>query len=491
MLFRSRVLDMLTEDLHPWIYTLGRSISKETSVQITIDLAKAAGRLGDAIKATSLTLSLFSSGNPSRVFLRHSLDGTVWSTFDGYDGVRATTKNLGYFFPQAEFRYLQIVLTKIAHDRLGDQFYYDFGIDGILIGSVANLFEPTSILISNPITIGTLGGVSEFEKVSLKTCEHVPSGTSISYSISGKRGEEWTDFISINPQAQQILDFSDVNKDDILSLIDVSSQDATYQHLYKLEDPINDPESIDRIWRNVGSNKTWKRLHQSSDNQIIEAGWRKESRFYKTIGLVEGTQPIIIDFGPSKLNIDGIDRSGEVSLAPGLHEFTVSEENWYSLEGMVEVLEVNGKLVTGSRKYYDQTGLGDNELTQGTYTVIDPLYPYNHKLLIEGLVYNTTFKGQKIYNGVARFASEIMSRVQIEELSQFQNKIDYSIVKESGENRYNITVSWKSQDANPRELFLIETKQSSKLNTLKLKAVFTTNDKTKTPVLEGYEIRVL
>ena len=148
-------------------------------------------------------------------------------------------------------------------------------------------------------------------------------------------------------------------------------------------------------------------------------------------------------------------------------------------------------LFRSSRKYYDQTGLGDNELTQGTYTVIDPLYPYNHKLLIEGLVYNTTFKGQKIYNGVARFASEIMSRVQIEELSQFQNKIDYSIVKESGENRYNITVSWKSQDANPRELFLIETKQSSKLNALKLKAVFTTNDKTKTPVLEGYEIRVL
>ena len=85
-------------------------------------------------------------------------------------------------------------------------------------------------------------------------------------------------------------------------------------------------------------------------------GWRDVGAKVETIFKVYNPNGIYIDFGSTKITINGSTTSGKVFFKQGKHLISTDKTNWISIQ--------------------------PNRIGEGNP---DPLYPYNHKYLIEGL----------------------------------------------------------------------------------------------------------
>lgn len=504
----STLRNMITEDQHPWIYTLSRENPKLTGIQVIIDFAKASPFRDEPLRINKIGLGLLSSGYPSTVTLQYSVDGEIWSFFEDNKEPRRISGKASFLFPQTEFRYIRLVLLKDTHDRLGPLYYYDFGIDNIELTSVKNLYKPESELLTTQLFPPSPPGRTHlFSKVLLEVCENIPPGTAIDYYIAaltpigdgiGEEIDPYTqgDFLKIIPESRQtdegpkILDFSTDPVESQSLTIDLDNIDGEDLNLYRLISTGITKDTLRNVWRNVGSKDTWKKLYQF-DGTLTEPGWSKEDRFYVSYGYVSDTNGQTIDFGPNKIVIDDNTVSGKVFLHYGVHRFKVSEENWYSLSGLTRVTNLTGKVFTGTRKFFGATGLGSTEDSENDYSVIDPLYPFNHKALIEGLTYHQTFEGPQTYKGLSFFAGHLMSLVSEEDFRLDPKDDKFCLVRQEDEITSDLLVRWDTRDTEPKETFKIEIGSVGQLAGVVLKMVLRTIHDSKTPSIEGYEIRVI
>jgi len=132
----------------------------------------------------------------------------------------------------------------------------------------------------------------------------------------------------------------------------------------------------------------------------------------------------------------------------------------------------------------------------------DPLYPYNHKLLIEGYSYGTGFSaGDKIYIGADLFAEKLMKRVPLfdflhniaeDDYERFTTDFD---IPDSYGITYAATVFLVKIDGDDTdfadERFRIEFKSvDERFSYLRLRADFETDVNNLTPVLSSYKLKV-
>ena len=125
----------------------------------------------------------------------------------------------------------------------------------------------------------------------------------------------------------------------------------------------------------------------------------------------------------------------------------------------------------------------------------DPLYPYNHKLIIEGYNYLSNFTGDRIYNGLgSEYFGSLLKYVTPERFNDSSSDRDlniYTIEENNGNIFFKIKTdendaSWKDEKVEVRYMLRLEN-----TNTLYVKALLRTRDTSITPNINKIQVRVI
>lgn len=249
------------------------------------------------------------------------------------------------------------------------------------------------------------------------------------------------------------------------------------------------------IFRNVGK-KGFTPLDVSSQVRDIQRGWKFEDPYYSCVIEIENPEGITIDFGDKKVIIDDtvysnvVDNTvltgksgiiGNTDYNSGVHTVKVHKNNWKEIA----------------------PGL----TTLASLKTADLLYPYNHKLLIEGYDYGSTYPdtSEKIYKGVNLFAETVMTPVSVFDLTTNipSDRYDlYALDKDApnshdspdDDNDPTTVILIKVDESNPdfqNERFVLRFTLINELRYyLRLKAELTTEDDQVTPALHSYKIKL-
>jgi len=128
----------------------------------------------------------------------------------------------------------------------------------------------------------------------------------------------------------------------------------------------------------------------------------------------------------------------------------------------------------------------------------DPLYPSNHKLLIEGYPYNSNFSGEQKYKGTdisAEFYGTRSSHFDLENTSTSYSDFSVKSVGTKENKALGVVIKKDTSIADTEnELFSVTWKSghtsSAMYKQVKLKASLTTTNIKKTPKLSSYRIKL-
>lgn len=497
---------LLSGDSRAWIYTVSSERQNPVSIAVQINFSNCING-AEFLKTRKIVFSPFIVNNSVTVLLQYSKDGVLWQDVPSENPQRQIAAPTVFLTEEFEFKYLRVVMTKSHHTRLSGsgKYIHDFGIKEIKISNTLNFYERESVFWSNVLPVDNV------TKASLSVaCEHVPPETSIDYYIGFVINGESTELQRVDPLNRDDLTsaliaetggISSSTGDAVINWADRSFDGAQNANLVTLD--IFADEAV-RLWRNVGVSDALYSTRQA-DTRITEAGWEYKDGTYTTYIQVTESGGLTIDIGGSPMVIDGVSSTGRIRLSRGVHKVEVLERNWYSLEGLYSVTSFDPitKTFTGSQRKYGDRGFTIQREEEPEivvrYNVTDPLYPYNHKLLVEGLDYENNFdelSAGRIYRGVGRFAAFLPDQVSLN-LLEGNDSLDrgqFSIVtgRSEGEAQLKFALKWTAvNEEEPRELFVIETVTGDRASGVILKAILKTTNPKKSPSLDGYEIRVV
>jgi len=475
----------------------------------------------------------------------YSVDGYLYQQLPG-NLVTQSIVDVGIFvFETIEATDVKFIFTKTSwDDKDGNQYVYEFGAKHIQFFNEAFNVTPADLptLITTPLSVlDSSDNPIEFSKLTLESCENVPDETDINYYITVSNDETVpidtdTYWISVDPKGRidkkssSVIDVGDLtwitigdsdeavsisynpstsdNPDDNFYLVGlnggsietspslttasetrysfINSNDRILNFQLKYpkfssvitEDPTSGYFLIDlnslELWRNVGEQGL-----DLSDAKVrgLQRGWGFTDPYYTSVVFIGNIDGIDLNVGDTYIWIDDIKLNKIVHLSYGTHNVKVHKNSWYHVTPDYNTL---AELIAA-----------------------DPLYPYNHKYLIEGYSYGTSFDEQNemIYTGVDIFAEYKPDRISVFDLinnieSTNYNKyaIDYDLPN-SYVNTYSNTVFLLKVDENKsdniNEKFIIKFRMIDlKYKYLRLKAEFKTTNASLTPVLDGYKIKL-
>ena len=483
----SSLLMALGDEYDQWLSYIVTSTQAPVTACLTLDMGAEYGvnkvvfvAAGSTATSAFIISVMYSTDGVD--FLLVPIDGHTQSTLD-----TAT-----WTFPSLNTRYWKFLITKNGADDIntGGDYVYEVGAKSISF--YEEVYDPdegnTFISIASSVT-GADGDPLEFQKVALKACELLPTGTDIHYSVSVDGGSSYVAIAPCdreNPSKPAVLDFSQAvasTNEDSTDIYDVTvgsmqldyNRVSTFVRIGEADEilnwyiPAGSTSSLVEdnviIYRNVGS-KT-----RSTDTvRGVAPGWsfNEETGTYSTIARVDDPAGVSIDLGSTTMTIDGVDRTGVVLLAAREHSISITLTNWSAVTPGLSSLE----------------GL----------EAADPLYPYNHKLLIEGYDYASSFPEEKIYSGVNLFAELKMSYVPVHEFNtQIENDDMVSYTRDADPSS-NLAFVLKTNSLfgdQASEYFLVEYKLTNRtFTTLVLRAVLTTEDPSVSPVFYGYTVKL-
>lgn len=406
-------------------------------------------------EATKLNITLLTSGGggSTQVTPFHSLDGINYSQFATPDPTKSILDTGTFVFPKTTLRFLKIIFTKTAQDLADNGLYvYEFGARDISLYKEGFSTTTVARLISRPLSLPleeTTGQtVQPFNRVTCEVCERIPEATGLSYFVAVSNdssfssvGASWQPIDPrgrINPPNPIVLNLGDLTTTNPISArisydttVGVSAADRNPARTFTLIQPglvsatitasnrgryvllnpsdriLNTqlhpdlPANLDtlQLWRNVGDRAS-NLLVRETGPGIGRNGWGFEEPYYKTTVLVSNPNGMDINLGPREMVIDSTSETETVRLVLGTHQIKVHKDNWFHIDARPDA-------------------------TLATLIAADPLYPYNHKLLIEGYVLTPT-SPENPYEGVDRYAEALMSRVGIMDLVHNVPIDDYS-----------------------------------------------------------------
>lgn len=503
-----RATDMLTSSEYPWVYSVRSTTQREVGLEVTIDLINSAGRSESSVDISRILMEMHSVGDPTRLLLRVSEDGVEWFPL-GDDVSTRVISGPSLFMANGtqKARFIRLTMSRDVHSRREGRtgFVYDFGIKRLTIADREFRFVSQGDFASNNLVLNgkDQAPVKIRRAVLAEACNSIPEDTSLVYYIDflnsegailssqevvpldserdGQRVAELRDDIEYETQATVLAD-------------EASSTDQRQgQGKFRPLSVRISNEGQPRVWRGVGDRNHYRSIIQT-DGRAVEEGWITDGNYYYTF--FDLSEPLSMDLGHTEAWMDGIKRTGPVELTRGLHHIRTSKNNWISLEGMGGVTAFDGgrQEFTGQISQFGSNGLGD-DITVISGSVRDPLYPYNHKLLVEGISASEDVSGDQIvYTGANKYGILMRRRTQnaIESISgTFEAMRSYLESEVEGEDGKNINVLVHDSEgiAIDRECFVIEQKVGV-AEALRLRAEFKTIDPTRTPILSGYKIKV-
>lgn len=509
----SSTLDMLSNSSRPWVFTVSDSTRGPVSIEVKIDLRQGIIPQGGLLTAKKIMIDPFIIGSSILLAGQYSEDGISWFDFPVVDPSRRIATPTVFLLEEMTFRFIRFILTKDSHDRLDQvgRYTYDFGIRSISFESVLSEYAREAVFESVVLTSkkedGTLNDIRS--AVLSLACEHIETDTSIDYElvfVDGDLNESGPKkVIPLNRQdgvGSRIAEYSSVTLNSFSATISQSTESYIGSDSIRnriLEGSVSN--GLLQVWRNRGRNDRYY-LVKDKEGVFREDGWIFKEGNYHTYIWVEENGGQEMDFGPYQITIDNTVLTGRVRLSEGLHHCIVQESRWYSLEGLSNVStfdRLTGEFVGNKVIYGSTIGLDDEpERVEGA-RVVDPLYPYNHKLILEGLNYSSLFLDtatKQRYKG-ALFAAHFPYFISENEFVSRVNDKDYdsyskvSVSDGSGGVDTRIMVKWFADNEEPREEFLVIEKSNGEAKGIKLIARLRTRDPKRSPSFDGYQIRII
>ena len=457
-----------------WTTTVITSDPMTVSVELTVNI-------GDNKDVTKIEFANFQDDAYSavNVQVQYSIDNINWFDWPGTPFVQ-NIRNKGIFTAVAtRMQWVRFILTRSGYDRTQDgKFHMYFGARRISLFGL-DYDDTGSRFQSKPLAPEERDGQQGFiNRVSIESCEDTPEQTDILWYVSFDDGEQ---FIPITPVQRTIPRFAKV-----VSLNKIQNEfNGPFGFTIPTEQVNQEDVAIDfdvttldpfstTVWRNVGE--------QGNVDTVrgVQRGWQFDDEFYSCYVWVDSFQGHVIDLGNTEAELDGAIITGRVVIPFGRHFFRTRQSNWVSLGALTEI----------------DADVTDDGVVSDTVVglVTDPLYPYNHKYLIEGLPYEEDLAGKdersRIYLGADRYAGERPAVISAFDLTANARPDDYTLVAKEG-SRFILKHDPAAEDK-ANEVFEIQDFFSSAPDlppVVIVRADLITEQPGVTPVLYDYKVK--
>ena len=539
------------------------SIAMEKAKPVTCELTVKLDDNPITLSRIFMELHESAESSPMTITPLYSVDNLTFEQLPTAMFSQSIRTNVTFQFSEIQAKWIKFILTKEGPDPSAgsNYFYYEFGFKQISFFQDAFDTDTIQQLVSKPLyVIGEDGDAQTFEKLTLDVCERLETDTSLKYYITTSNDLDSIDtnfnfssalWVPISPVSRAIplhpvvLDVGDIteviigdtetlqiahdsteseitlvnpsdpfrllSKDPTTALVldeEVHTKDYDTTPIiryafkntndrilnYQIKDSdytgsgsgdaltINEETLI--LFRNIGT----VGVTPGDTTQLVrdvQCGWRFEDPYYICIIEIRNPEGISIDVGDSPIIIDDvvytnrIDATilfGRTTVNDGLHRIKVHKSNWR-------------EVVPGA------TNLDDLKAK-------DILYPYNHKLLIEGYDYDSSFTDTEVYVGADLFAETVATKVSIFDIMNNIAANNYDVFaldydtpnSHEGGNLPTRVFVLKVDENNPdfqNEKFMIRFTLVNQLQKyLRLRVDFSTVDGKVTPALHSYKVKL-
>jgi hypothetical protein len=413
--------------------------------------------------------------------LFYSLDGQVFLAHEPAE-IALTTGEFQFNLGLEGVKKIRLMLSKSVADNAaeGNQYVYAFSLDSLQILTEKYTSNNVSTMVAGPYPVLDESGADvAFTKATLEACVIETEDSGVDFFLS-KDGTSWEP-VNFRSDGLNYASFGNGSIAATSGVIDVDifatgllaetdlTDDLDFKqeavlNTYILEENVSDV-SIKSI--QIKRNTTGILTRSVYD---VSPGWFFDpiTSQYSTTVYVSDPAGRYIDFGPTGIYVNGTLTSGEILFAGGYSVVATSDSNWQSIAtGLTTVQAIKQQ---------------------------DPLYPYNHKYLIEGYGYSQGFFGEKIYNGVEEYFGRLLTYVPPEHFNSETASGDYSIYtidSSSGNLLFKVKVNKKDASWSS-ELFQTEwLVHGDTGNQLYVKAILKASDNGQSPVLEHFKVRVI
>jgi len=550
----------LTKIFHQESRNWWTRISMKDNKAVVCELFVRLGEEPVSINGIYLELHESSQSNLTTITPLYSVDNYSFrqlsDTASSYTSsyTQKVSSKASFDFEAVNAKYIKFVLIKEGADSTADDgtSLYEFGFKEISFYSEIFTANTSQDFVSETLSIlDTNEEPKDFSKVALETCELFATDsnndpvTSINYSITA--GDDtpiavdsdtvWQPISpasEASPKYPSVIDLGDLTEVELASVgvsylgtsstfrnpaqtftllsqdtddsVLSESVDATARRYvfnnsnerildYQIKDStytgsgtgtaLEIDEDRITIFRNVGE----RGLTAENSVRSIQRGWRYEEPYYITVVEILDSNGISIDVGDNYIIIDGVEYDhnvdkgvlkGKTSSFNGLHEIKVHKKNWKHVTPELNTLTGTSGLV-----------------------IADPLYPYNHKLLIEGYDYGENYPAdqERVYLGADNFFERRMKKISIFDLvgnisvdgySYYSLDRDAPTTHTDGNSStlvFVVKVDGVKTDA-VNEKFLIRFNLISQRYTyFRLKATLSTEGTTIGPALNSYRLK--
>lgn len=464
-------VDAFKDGEDTWQQTVINAAPVTMSMQLTLDL-------GTEKEVSKIDFESFndSAFGIITVQVQYSNDDYNWFDFPSEFSIQNIYHKGIFTATPTDMRYIRFILTKNAYDRVKEGSYvYYFGAKHINLYGVEYDEEGSELRSQEIYPEAQPGQDAYINRVSIEACEDIPSKTDILYDVSFDGGETWIPISPVNranPKFPQVASLNKI-KLEMSANVGVTAIDGVVgSHDIALD---YDATAVDQtsttIWRGVGeqgSVETVRKIHK---------GWTFDNEYYSCYVWIDNFYGLEIDLGDTTAELDGASITGIVTIPFGKHFFRTRQANWRSLGTLTLITaETKAGVLTDSIR-------GD---------ITDPLYPYNHKYLIEGVPYDITIItwNNQAYMGAYVFAALKPALVSSFDLLTNAKDDDYSRFAKRG-----VQIIVKYDPATPdvaNEKFIVQNFTSSAENLPEfviLRAILRSEEGSVTPVLYDYKVK--
>lgn len=483
-----------------WIGEISSAIGGEMLSELKINFQSPVD-----VSRIVLNSKVSSSNEGTIVSLQYSLDGYNWFLIPVSNATQTILNNVSsWSFEKINCQWIKFIFNKTSPDFVRDnKYFYRYGIRSIKFYDSKYFSSRGSEFYSSSLSaINNIDEIIPFGKVSLFACDSIPNKTSINYYVSAsKDNSTWTDWKEISNTTSKsiypkIVTFSGLNNKSNLeedtsllnSLYDsdslVSVFDNSNVSQYNFKDsfyaaintriPFTSLNEIDLISNSV---QVWRNVYRSDSLTVrgVPIGWSFNGQIYTCYFEVFSPAGLVLDFGETKCQVDGQTKTGRITIPQGIHKFQTDSQNWFDLSDEITSTTLVSDL---------------------TLAAIDPLYPYNHKLLINGIDYPVGFEGEKIYSGADVSAEFYCTRNSLFDLENKDLSYGSFAIKDiSTESSFSLGVIVKFDSSitdYTNESFLVKWKEgeSSLYKYIKTKIILDTSNNLVSPSVSFYRLKL-
>lgn len=470
----SSVESLKTDDGSFWEYLVYTGY-KQGRVSLMIDVVLPEEQLISELRFTGAT-----SGINSQTLVTGftSTDGKTFSAIEPAE-VPLTTSESVLQIGQT-IKTVRLLLSKQSYDtatNLANQFVYTFALDSIKLYSESYSTTATSVLYSGPYEVfDENGDAVNFTKATASLCLVSGDTDSVGLFLSN----DGTNYVSVDPDSNAVVSFLNSSGAGTESVVDASVSatklvETTLIDLDPLEAVLN--TSVASSWADklIKKSVVLKRNVPAYDGQTriqvygVDSGWFYDSatRSYTTTVYITNPDGFTLDVGNTSLYVNEIQMTGLVKLQQGYTVIRTTESNYHVVPP------------------------GLNKLSD--LRKADPLYPYNHKLLIEGYVYPDTFKGERLYQGVEEYFGLLSKYVPPELFSSSDRDNDLSVftIEKPSDAVFKVKAD-KTDGTWANETTSVSWSIArGPSNRLWLKLVFTASEDYRSSVVKSVQMRVI